>query len=339
LDIAPLLPLEEISTPNAKTIEQVANFVGVPTSQTLKAVFYWVDGQIIFVVVRGDFEVNETKLKNLLKCTDIRLASEEEVKQAGLVAGAASPVGIKGIKVVADDSIILGSNFIAGGNRPDTHFKNVNYPRDFKVDVMSDIVSARPGDNCPKCNGKLLLSHGIEIGHVFKLGTFLSEKLGAYFLDKNGASRPVIMGCYGIGLGRLLAATVELSHDEKGIIWPIAIAPFQVYLCPLNMEDKDISETAEKLYCQLVNEGIEVLFDDRVESAGVKFNDADLLGIPLRVTLSRRTLQSQSVEVKWRKQKQPQLIPIEGLARQLESLLESYRKEELAIQNRDISTM
>jgi prolyl-tRNA synthetase len=339
LDIAPLLPLEEISTPNAKTIEQVANFVGVPTSQTLKAVFYWVDGQIIFVVVRGDFEVNETKLKNLLKCTDIRLASEEEVKQAGLVAGAASPVGIKGIKVVADDSIILGSNFIAGGNRPDTHFKNVNYPRDFKVDVMSDIVSARPGDNCPKCNGKLLLSHGIEIGHVFKLGTFLSEKLGAYFLDKNGASRPVIMGCYGIGLGRLLAATVELSHDEKGIIWPIAIAPFQVYLCPLNMEDKDISETAEKLYCQLVNEGIEVLFDDRVESAGVKFNDADLLGIPLRVTLSRRTLESQSVEVKWRKQKQPQLIPIEGLARQLESLLESYRKEELAIQNRDISTM
>lgn len=330
MDRTPPLPLEEIPTPNIRTIEEVAQFAGIPTSQTLKAVFYLVDGELVFVVVRGDFEVNETKLKNLLKCSDMRLATESEVAKAGLVAGAASPVGIKGITIVADDSITLGSNFVAGGNKPDIHLKNVNYPRDFTADIISDIVSARPGDRCPRCDGKLLSSRGIEIGHVFKLGTFLSEKLGAYFIDKNGVSRPLVMGCYGIGLGRLLAAIVELNHDDKGIIWPLTIAPFQVYLCPINAEDTTIAETVETLYQELLNQGIEVLLDDRIESAGVKFNDADLLGIPLRMTLSRRTLQSQSVEIKWRREKQTQLIPIEGLPEKVKTLLESYRKEEEA---------
>lgn len=328
LDRAQPLPLEEIFTPNVRTIEDVANFVRVPTSQTLKAVFYSADGELVFVVVRGDFEVNETKLKNLLRCSDIRLATDEEVTRAGLVPGAASPVGIKGIKVIADDSITLGSNFVAGGNRPDTHLKNVNYPRDFAVDSISDIVSARPGDSCPKCEGKLLASHGIEVGHVFKLGTFLSERLGAYFTDRNGISRPMIMGCYGIGLGRLLAAIVESNHDDKGIIWPVAVAPFQVHLCPVNMEDNTIVETAEKLYRGLLSEGIEVLFDDRTESAGVKFNDADLLGIPLRMTLSRRTIKNQNIEIKWRREEQTQLVPIEGIPLQVKTLLENYRKRE-----------
>ncbi len=322
------LPMEEISTPSVTTIEEVAQFVGIPTSQTLKAVFYMVDGELVFVVVRGDFEVNETKLKNLLKCSDMRLATEDEVIRAGLVAGAASPVGIRGIKIIADDSITLGSNFIAGGNKPDTHLKNVNYPRDFTADIISDIVSARPGDRCPRCNEKLLSSHGIEIGHVFKLGTFLSEKLGAYFVDKNGTTRPLIMGCYGIGLGRLLAAIVELNHDDKGIIWPLTIAPFHVYLCPVNMEDRTIIEAAEKLYQEFLNENIEVLLDDRTESAGVKFNDADLLGIPLRMTLSRRTLQSQSVEIKWRRGEQTQLIPLENLPHRIRTLLENHKKRE-----------
>ncbi len=323
----PTLPLEEISTPGIKTIEEVANFVGVLTSQTLKAVFYLADGELIFVIIRGDFEVNETKLKNLLKCSDIRLATEDEVTMAGLVPGAASPVGIKGIKVIADDSITLGTNFVAGGNRPDVHLKNVNYPRDFTVDILSDIVSARPGDSCPKCGEKLLSSRGIEIGHIFKLGTFLSERLGAYFIDRNGTSRPLIMGCYGIGLGRLLAAIVELNHDDKGIIWPLAVAPFQVYLCPINVEDRAIVEAAEKIYQELLNECVEVLLDDRAESAGVKFNDADLLGIPLRMTLSRRTLQNESIEIKWRGEEQTHLIPLRDLPQQVKTLLENYGRQ------------
>jgi prolyl-tRNA synthetase len=275
------LPVEEISTPNIKTIEEVANFVGVPASHTLKAVFYSTDAELVFVVIRGDLDVNETKLKNLLKCSELRLATEIEVKSAGLVAGSASPIGIKGIKIIADDSITIGSNFIAGANKPDTHLKNVNYPSDFKVDLIADIAVARPGDNCPKCSGKLLSSHGIEVGHVFKLGTFLSEKLGAFFLDRNGVSQPIIMGTYGIGLGRLLASAVEQNHDDKGIIWPVTIAPYHVYLCPLRLENPDVAETAEKLYQDLTRKNLEVLFDDRDESPGVKFNDADLLGIPI----------------------------------------------------------
>ncbi|HEX76411.1 MAG TPA: proline--tRNA ligase [Dehalococcoidia bacterium] len=315
------LPLEEISTPNIKTIDEVAAFVGVPTNCILKAVFYSADGELVFVVIRGDLEVNETKLSNLLKCFQLRLATETEAKTAGLVAGSASPVGIKGIKIIADDSITLGSNFIAGANKPDTHLRNVNYPRDFKVDLIADIAVARSGDSCLKCNGKLVSTHGVEIGHVFKLGTFLSEKLGAFFLDQNSVSRPIIMGCYGIGLGRLLAAAVEQSHDDKGIIWPLAIAPYHIYLCALHSENPEVAEAAEKLYEDLIVENFEVLFDDRDESPGVKFNDADLLGIPLRLTLSPRTLQSQSVEIKWRKEKQTCLLPLEEITDKVRQLL------------------
>jgi prolyl-tRNA synthetase len=316
------LPLEELSTPNIKTIEEVANFVGVPASQTLKAVFYSSDIETVFVVIRGDLDVNETKLKNLLKCSELRLATETEVKTAGLVAGSASPIGIKGIKIVADDSINLGSNFVAGANKQDTHLKNVNYPRDFKIDLIADIAIAHPGDDCPKCNGKLQSSHGIEVGHVFKLGTFLSEKLGAFFLDRNSVSQPIIMGTYGIGLGRLLAAAIEQNHDDKGIIWPTAIAPYHIYLCPLRLENPAVAEAAEKVYQNLTRKNLEVLFDDRDESPGVKFNDADLLGIPLRLTISPRTLESQSIEIKWRKEKQTELVSLEGITTRIKKLLQ-----------------
>jgi prolyl-tRNA synthetase len=315
------LPVEEISTPNIKTIEEVANFVGVAPHQTLKAVFYSADGELVFVVIRGDIEVNETKLRNLLKSSELRLATEAEVSTAGLVAGAASPVGLKGIKIIADDSITLGSNFVAGANKPNTHLKNVNYPRDFEVSIIADISTARPEDGCPKCSGKLFSSLGIEVGHVFKLGTFLSEKLGASFLDQNGVSRPIIMGTYGIGLGRLLAAAIEQNHDDKGIIWPLSIAPYQVYLCPLRLENPDVAEAAEKVYEDLTNRNIEVLYDDRDDSPGVKFNDADLLGIPMRLTISPRTLQSQSIELKWRKEKQAELVPLEAIALKIDKLI------------------
>jgi prolyl-tRNA synthetase len=321
-----LLPLQEIATPETKTIEEVAGFVGVPTSQTLKAVFYFADGEFIFVTIRGDLEVNETKLRNALKCSELRLATEGEVTEAGIVAGFASPIGVKGVKVIADDSINLGFNFIAGANKLGYHYRNANHPRDFQVDLIVDIALARAGDSCPKCQGKLSSTRGIEVGHVFKLGTFISEKFGASFLDNDGKSRPIIMGCYGIGLGRLLAAIVEQSHDDKGIIWPLSVAPYQVYLCPLSLDKSEVLPTAEKIYQKLQRKGIEVLFDDRDDSPGVKFNDADLLGIPLRLTLSPRTLQSQSVEAKWRTEKETQLLPLEDLTVQVKKLLDKATK-------------
>ncbi len=316
-----LLSLEEIATPGTKTIEEVASFVGVPANQTLKAVFYSADGEFIFVIIRGDLEVNETKLRNALKCSEFRLATEGEINEAGLVAGFASPIGVKGVKTVADDSITSGFNFIVGANKSGYHFRNANYPRDFQVDLIVDIALARPGDSCPRCPDKLYSARGIEVGHVFKLGTFISERFGASFLDSAGKSRPIIMGSYGIGLGRLLAAIIEQSHDDKGIIWPLSVTPYQVYLCPLHLDKSAVLPTAERLYQELQKEGIEVIFDDRDDSPGVKFNDADLLGIPLRLTLSPRTLQSQSVEAKWRTKKEAQFLPVENLVAEVKKLL------------------
>ncbi len=317
------LPLEEVDTPGMSTIEQVSSFLKVPQNHTLKAVFYIADGEFVMVVIRGDIEVNEVKLKNALHCFDLRLATEAEVKQAGIVAGSASPIGISGIRVIADDSITSGANFIAGANKPDTHVRNVNYPRDFKVDLIADIARAKAGEGCPRCGSKLSSSRGIEVGHVFKLGTFLSEKLGAFYIDANGVSHPMVMGCYGIGLGRLLAAAIEQNHDDKGIIWPMSIAPYHIYLCPLYLENPRVATAAEKLYAELETQGLEVLFDDRQESPGVKFNDADLLGIPIRVTISPRTLEANSAEIKKRSEKEPQLVPIEGMAARLKELIAS----------------
>jgi len=314
------LPLEEVATPGMATIEEVAGFLKVPHSHTLKAVFYMADGELIFVAIRGDLEVNEVKLNNVLHCTELRMATEAEVIAAGIVAGAASPVGMSGFRVIADDSVKSGANLVAGGNKPDTHIKNVNYPRDFTADAVTDIARARAGEGCPKCGHQLSSTHGIEVGHVFKLGTFLSEKMDAYFIDEKGESHPIVMGCYGIGLGRLLAAAVEQNHDDKGIIWPVPIAPYHIYLCPLYRGDSRVGEVAEKLYAGLETEGIEVLFDDREESPGVKFNDADLLGIPIRVTISPRTLEKDSVELKWRSEKDSELVSLEEIVARLGDL-------------------
>jgi prolyl-tRNA synthetase len=315
------LPKEEVATPGAASIEEVAGFFKIPESHTLKAVFYIADGKMVFVVVRGDIAVNEVKLKNALGCIDLRLATEDEVIQAGIIAGAASPVGIKGFKIIADDSITSGTNFVAGANKAETHLKNVNYPRDFKADIVTDIAQAHAGEECPRCGGRLSSTRGIEVGHVFKLGTFLSQKLGALFIDQSGVSRPIIMGCYGIGLDRLLAAAIEVHHDDKGIIWPIPIAPYHIYLCSLRPENPEVAAAAEKLYNDLEAQGLEVLFDDRSESPGVKFNDADLLGIPFRVTVSPRTLEKNSAEIKKRTEKEAQLVPLEEITGKLKALI------------------
>jgi prolyl-tRNA synthetase len=317
----PPLPAEEVATPGVATIEEVAGFLKIPPARTLKAVFYIADGKLVFVVIRGDLAVNEVKLVNQLHCADLRLATPAEVKEAGIVAGAASPVGLKGFTVIADDSVTSGTNFVAGGNKPDTHLKNVNYPRDFRADVVADIAAARAGDKCLKCGGKLAATRGIELGHVFKLLTLYSEKFDAFFIAESGASRPAVMGCYGIGLGRLLAAVVEQHHDDKGIIWPLSVAPYHVYLCPLYREGSRVAEATEKLYGELEAAGLEVLYDDREESPGVKFNDADLLGIPCRVTVSPRTLEKDSVEFKKRSEKQAEIVPLGEIVAKLKELI------------------
>ena len=315
------MPMQEVATPGMTTIAEVASFLKIPQSQTLKAVFYRADGEVVFVAIRGDIEVNEVKLKNALGCQQLHLATEAEVAAAGLVAGYASPLGLSGVKRIADLSITSGSNFVAGANKADTHVKNVNHPRDFAVDITADIATAKAGDGCPKCGSKLVAMRGIEVGHVFKLGTFFSQRLGATFLDRDGKERPIIMGCYGIGIGRMLAAAIEQHHDDKGIIWPVPIAPYHIHLCPLSMDNEQVTSTTERVYLDLQREGLEVLFDDRPESPGVKLNDADLLGMPLRVIISPKTLSAGSMEVKLRRQKEAELIPLERGAEKLKKLL------------------
>ena len=241
------LPLQAISTPGIRTIAALCQFLDIPMHRTLKAVFYVADAETVFVTIRGDLEVNEVKLKNALHCHDLRLASDIEVREAGLVAGSASPMGITGIKRVADPSIRQGNNFVVGANRPDAHLRNANYPRDFQVDILTDIALTQPGHLCAGCRNPLEATRGIEVGHIFKLGTFFSETLGAMYLDREGQQRPIIMGCYGIGVGRLLAAAIEQNHDEKGIIFPAPIAPYQTHLVGLNLTSPDVAEAAERL--------------------------------------------------------------------------------------------
>ena len=302
--------LELIPTPGATTIPQVASFVDVPTSQTLKAVFYVADGATVLVTIRGDLEVNEVKLKNHLHVKELRLATPEESKAAGFTVGSTSLIGIETVRRIADNSIEQGSNFVAGANKPDHHYKNVNYPRDFTVDGVTDVALAEAGHGCPVCGTSLDAVRGIEVGHVFKVGTFYSETLRADFLDAQGQRHPIIMGCYGIGLGRLLAAAIEQNHDERGIIFPVGIAPYQVHLLALNADNAEVVATAEELYASLTAQGHEVLFDDRVESAGVKFNDADLLGMPVRLVVSPRNLKQSAVEVKSRRDAEGELVPL-----------------------------
>ena len=304
-------PLREVATPGIKTIATLAEFVGVPESKTLKAVIYMADGELVFVSIRGDLEVNEVKLKNALHCDDLRFAEDAEVKASGLVAGSASAVGISGIRKVADPSIESGNNFVVGANKPDTHMTGANYPRDFEVDILTDIALAQPGQLCGQCGGILAATRGVEVGHIFKLGTFFSETLGANYLDSEGRNLPITMGCYGIGVGRLLAAAIEQNHDEQGIVFPHPIAPYQAHLVGLNLSNEEVADAGQRLYDDLNTAGIETLYDDRPDAAaGVKFNDADLMGLPVRLVISPRNLNNGVVEVRGREESEAVTVPL-----------------------------
>ncbi|HZU76377.1 MAG TPA: proline--tRNA ligase, partial [Dehalococcoidia bacterium] len=306
-----LLPLEEIATPGQKTIDDLARFLGIPASRTLKAVFMLADGQPLFVAVRGDMQVNETKLQNALHAVSLAPMDDAAVTRYGLVAGSAGPAGLRGMRIVADEALLVSPNLVTGANKPDVHVKNVNYGRDWQADIVADIARARAGDACLECGAPLAARRGLEMGHVFKLGTVYSEAMQATFLDSEGESHAVVMGCYGIGVTRLLAALIEANHDERGIVWPLEVAPYAVYVVVLNADRPEVRVAANKLYAELQAAGLEPLMDDREESAGVKFNDADLLGMPLRLTLSPRNLQAGAIELKLRAGGEPRRVPLE----------------------------
>lgn len=320
-EIRPAGPVVEVATPGCTTIEQVARFLGVPTSQTLKAVFFRTQEpspQLVFAVIRGDLEVNEVKLSHAIGGCPVRPAEEGEIRAVGAVPGYASPIGVRGARVVADDSVHLGSNFVTGANREGYHVTGVSYGRDFVADVVADIALVRDGDRCPRCGGNWHIHRGIELGHCFKLGTRYTAPAGVTYLDADGQERLIVMASYGIGLGRLMAAIVEAHHDERGIAWPANVAPYAVHLVSLLRGDEEVAR-ADALYHRLVDAGIEVLYDDRVDlSAGVKFNDADLIGCPLRLTLGQRGLKQGGVEAKMRQADQHELVPLSAIEAYIE---------------------
>ncbi len=294
----PMLSLEKIATPNCKTIEQVAKYLGASSNQCLKALFYVSKGQVVMIAIRGDLELNEIKLKKILDDPNIRMAVEEEVLQAGIVAGYASPVH-QSIRILIDESIANGSNWIAGANEAGFHYTNVNLGRDFQGEGPYDLELVSAGAACPNCGSTLREARGVEVGNIFKLGTKYSSSMKATFLDENGDSKPMVMGCYGIGLGRLLSCVIEEHHDDAGIIWPMSVAPYHVYLCSVGVQP-EVLEEADRLYQELTSAGIEVLYDDRDLRPGFKFNDADLLGMPIRLVVSARHLANQEIELKER---------------------------------------
>ncbi len=294
-------PMETIATPGQKTIADLVASLGIESRQTNKAVFYRVDGKPVFVAIRGDLDVNEIKLKNTLKAREVEPMDDVLVRGAGLVAGSASAVGLSGMQIVADVSATEAVNLVAGANAPDTHLLNTNYGRDWKADIVADIALARGGDACARCGTALETKHGMEMGHVFKLGTMYSESIGVHYLDDGGERHPCIMGCYGIGVERMLAAVIEANHDANGIIWPAEVAPYDVHVVVLNQDQAPVAAALADLEIALAAANISALVDDRSDSAGIKFKDADLLGMPLRITVSPRALEKGGFELRDRR--------------------------------------
>ena len=324
-------PIEKVATPDMSTIKGLAEFLDIPESRTAKVLFIVAtvtEGQedvekLVFAIVRGDMDVNETKLANAVKAKSLRPATEDEIRAVGAVPGYASPIGLEGVTVIVDDLIPGSPNLVAGANDEGYHLLNVNYGRDYQADIVQDIVVAEEGYACPDCGAAMRASKGVEVGNIFKLGTRYAAAMGGTFLDRDGQERPVIMGSYGIGVGRLLACVAEDHHDEQGLIWPISVAPYQVYIVALQGSE----ESAERLYADLRAANVEVLYDDRDERAGVKFNDADLIGIPIRLTVSKRSLEAGGVEFKLRHGVERVVIPEGEIVSYVQEQIEALRAE------------
>jgi len=311
------LPLDEVATPDTKTIEALAELLGIPKSKTAKAVFMvatMVEGtdkteQFIFAVVRGDMDVNLIKLANVTQAKALRPATEDEIRAVGAEPGYGSPIGVKDCLIVVDDVIPQSANLVAGANKEGYHYLNTNANRDYKPDIVADIALAQDGYTAPDGKGTLQAVRGVEVGNIFKLGTRYTANMGATYADKDGNNIPVVMGSYGIGVGRLLACIAEEFHDDNGLNLPIVVAPYQVHLVGL----KGADEEAEQLYTDLLKQGVEILFDDRDERPGVKFNDADLIGVPIRLTISKRSLENGGVEYKLRREDDREIVPMDAL--------------------------
>jgi prolyl-tRNA synthetase len=282
------LEMEMVPTPDVKTIDDLVSFFSCSPKIFAKTILYKADNRVVAVMVRGDREVNETKLQNYLNCVELEMADADTVKNiTGAEVGFAGPVGLK-IELIVDHEVAGLKNMITGANETGYHLKNVNINRDFTPSIVMDIRNVAEGDKCPKCSAPLKISRGIEVGHIFKLGTKYSESLGCVYLDENGKEQYMVMGCYGIGISRTMAAIIEQNNDENGIIWPISVAPYHVMVVPVNTSVAEQMEVAEKVYSRLLSEGIEVIIDDRDERPGVKFKDADLIGIPIRITVGKK---------------------------------------------------
>jgi prolyl-tRNA synthetase len=310
------LPMEDVETPGATTIEALATFLGVPRSRTAKAAFFVTgDDRFVVAIVRGDYDVNETKLVNAIKAVGgLRPAQVEEITARGMEAGYGSPLGARDAVVVVDELVERSPNLVAGANRVGWHVRNVNVGRDYQPDVVTDITNARDGDACVTCGSVVQLRRAIEVGNIFKLGTDFTVAAGAYYLGEDGERHPIVMGSYGIGLGRNLACIVEAHHDDKGIVWPDAVAPYAAHLVELGAaRDASVRETAERLHAAAGDAGREILYDDRDESPGVKFTDAELLGMPWIATVSPRSLAAGGVELTRRATGERTTVPVETI--------------------------
>ncbi|HSW41820.1 MAG TPA: proline--tRNA ligase [Patescibacteria group bacterium] len=313
------LPLEEVATPGTATIADLAAFLEISPEETAKATFFVDgDGRLISAIVRGDMEVNETKLANVTGVRALRAAQVEEIRATGMEPGYGSPIGAQGAFVIVDELVARSSNLVAGANREGFHYRNVNVGRDFTPDLVADVVNAREGDGCPTCGSPVILRNGIEVGNIFKLGTKYTSALGATYLGEDGMAHPIVMGSYGIGVGRAVACVVEAHHDAKGIAWPAEVAPYAAHLVTLSAaRDPRVTEVAARLHDLALEAGREVLWDDRDESPGVKFTDAELLGMPLIVTISPRSLAAGGAEVTVRSSGERAIEPLEAVEARL----------------------
>jgi prolyl-tRNA synthetase len=319
-------PYESVATPNRRTIQEVCDFLKVHESTSAKLLIFLADGKPVAALIRGDHEANEAKIRRAFKATTIAQADAATIERVtGAPMGFLGPVGIK-IPLAIDHSVAAMPSMVVGGNAADVHFRGVVPGRDFPLDRVLDLRNAEKGDSCPKCGAPLTLNQGIEIGHVFKLGTKYSKAMGATYLDDQGAEIHLIMGCYGIGVNRIVAAAVEAGHDDNGIVWPVPLAPYDVLIVPLQVQNAGVLEAAENLEKQFTEAGLDVLFDDREQRPGVKFKDADLIGVPLRVVIGERGLKEGTIEVKWRTDAAPHHVAVATAGEAILAEVEATRK-------------